>query len=111
MHRHKSEFRFVKVAAGNSDTLVGGANLENDACAALQLRRRQPTLAHVEPNSGVGCALLQRFSSRPRNRAITHTLDVEKQLGDEGVPCTRTNGQRLRWERIALKCCAGTIDK
>ena len=59
-------------------TVFGGADLEYDIGATLQMIWRQPTFARIHPRPRLTRATAQRNHGRLGDGAIAHARDVEE---------------------------------
>ena len=86
----------AQIAVGIAHAVFRGADLEHEIAAALEMVRRQPAFAGVEPAAGERGALRQRLDRRLRYRAEAHAGNVDHGLRDIGLSGVGADGQRRR---------------
>src|SRR5258707_7011732 len=74
-----------KISLGVANAVVGGTDLHDDVAAALEMKRREPSLARVHPAAGVRRASRQRAHRGLRNRPEAHAADVDDRFCEEGL--------------------------
>ena len=114
--------RIAEIARRIADPVFGGADLKNNVAAPIKMKRAEPPLARIEPDTCLARATTEGRHSGARQGPVAHARDIEERwciirnarggadqhrLGRGGLIVQRRKGRVHKDRRARHGCVAG----